>query len=350
MRLLEGKRVLLTGASGFIGTNLVPLLTACGAEVVNADIAAPLDRAQSRHWRRADVTDRSALVGLAEEVDPHFLIHLAARTDTFSDNVNDYQVNHVGTRNAALASAAAGSLERFVFISTQYVLGPGLPFESETQFAPHTAYGASKVAAERLLRSQPPTGCWTILRPTNVWGPWHLRYQQQFWRVLRRGLYLHPSAPDPVRSYGYVGSVCRQIVAALVVEDERVHGRSLYVGDDPVRLSTWVDAFSVALRGAPARRVPGGLMRAIAKLGDRAAQLGLPSLMTSSRFTSMTQDYPTPMNRTWEALGERPVVALRDGVAETVAWLKDGRQHSVAAWLQVNGGLPMPPGLHRTDP
>lgn len=334
MPLLEGKRVLLTGASGFIGTNLVPVLVACGAEVINADIVEPLDPAHQRHWRRCDVMDLSALTELTEAVDPHFIVHLAARTDTLSDDPEGYALNHVGTMNARSASTAGVDLQRFVFVSTQYVLGPGITFESEAQYAPHTAYGESKAEAERRLRKDPPPVCWTIVRPTNVWGPWHLRYQQQFWRVVRKGFYVHPSSPDPVRSYGYIGSVCLQILAALLVDEKRVHGRALYIGDDPVRLSTWVDAFSVALRRRPARRVPGRFVKALAKVGDRAAALGLPSLITSSRFTAMTQDYSTPMSHTWDALGARPVVEIGEGVAETVAWLCDARPAPVANWLE----------------
>lgn len=333
MSILEGKRVLLTGASGFIGTNLVDLLVASGAaSVMNVDLQPPLRTAQRRYWQYGDVTDRRKLSLVASKLDPHFFVHLAARTDTASSGVATYAVNYVGTRNA-VAAADVPALERFVLISTQFVLGPESPFMGETEYAPHTAYGESKAIAEQLLRDQPPAVTWSILRPTNVWGPWHLRYQRQFWRVVKSGLYLHPSAPDPIRSYGYVGSVCLQILAALTVPTHRVHERVLYVGDDPVTLSTWVDAFSIALRNRPARRVPSTLVAALGRIGDCAAHLGLPSPLTTSRFRSMTEDYPTPMDRTWRALESCPTIPLNQGVAETVDWLRNGRTAPVATWL-----------------
>lgn len=134
-----------------------------------------------------------------------------------------------------------------------------------------------------------------------------------------------------------MGSVCLQIIAALVIEPDRVHGRALYVGDDPLVLSTWVDAFSVALRGRSTRRVPGTVLAGLARAGDGLAALGLPSLITTSRFTSMTQDYPTPMGRTWEALGGRPTVSLEQGVAETTRWLDSGASAPVADWIPARG-------------
>jgi nucleoside-diphosphate-sugar epimerase len=344
VRSLEGKRVLLTGSSGFIGTSLVDLLISCGAEVVNADIRPPLVPKQGTFWRRCDVGSADELRAVTADIDPHFVLHLAARTDTDSDVVADYDINHIGTDNVVRALRHAPGVARFVFVSTQFVLGPGVPFESETQFAPHTAYGESKVRAERQLRATPPEVPWTIVRPTNVWGPWHLRYQREFWRVLRRGLYLHPTTPDPIRSYGYVGSVCLQTLAVLLADEAAVHGRALYVGDEPIRLSQWVDAFSVALRGKPARRVPGAAIAGLARVGDLAKKARLPAPISSSRYRSMTQDYPTPMHRTAECLGRLPAVPLQLGVAETVRWLDGGDAADVRKWLTCD-----PPALGRKE-
>ena len=332
---LDGRRVLLTGASGFIGTNLTELLLGCGALVANADVRAPLSPTHAPWWRRCDVGSEAALRDVMSDVDPHLVVHLAARTDTTSDNIDDYAINHVGAANVVQALSSAPSVERFILVSSQFVLGPDVPFTDETDYAPHTAYGHSKVEAERWLRRHPPSSIWTIVRPTNVWGPWHLRYQREFWRVLRRGLYVHPSTPDPVRSYGYVGSVCLQTLAVLCAGEAQVHGRALYLGDPPVRLSSWVDAFSVALRGRPARRVPGAAMKALARLGDIAGWAGLPAPLDSGRLRSMTQDYPTPMARTAEALKGLPVVSMGQGVAETVEWLERGTSPDVGSWLRL---------------
>ena len=332
--MLEHRRVLLTGASGFIGTNLVDLLRHVGAEVHNADVSAPLRDEQREWWERADVTNADEVAALLRRFDPHLVVHLAARTDTLSDDLDSYAVNHLGTRAVVSGLPSAASLERFVHVSTQFVLGPHTPFVDETTYDPHTAYGQSKVLAEQHVRAHPPDVNWTMVRPTNVWGPWHLRYQREFWRVVRRGLYLHPSTPDPIRSYAYVGSVCLQLLSILTCTPERVHGRTLYVGDPPIRQSAWADAFSVALRGRRARRVPGRVVSGLAAGGDVLQRIGLPAPITRSRFASMTTDYPTPMDRTTDALGHLPTVPLEVGVRETVAWLDANRSADVGGWLR----------------
>src|SRR5579885_1541406 len=322
---LSGKRILLTGGSGFIGTNLIDLLTTAGAKVTNADVGRPLRDTHRSAWRKCDVAVESEIASLIADVDPHMVLHLAARTDTTSTNPDDYALNYLGTANVRCALEEASSVERFVFVSTQFVLGPGVPFQSERQYSPHTAYGVSKARAEEALRSDPPSVTWTIVRPTNVWGPWHLRYQREFWHILERGLYVHPSTPDPIRSYGYVGSVCLQLLRVLASEESAVSGRVLYVGDMPIHLSQWVDAFSVAIRGKRARRVPGAALSAFARVGDLARRAAVTLPLDSSRYRSMTEDYPTPMQATALALDCFPAVPLTTGVAETMSWLREGR-------------------------
>lgn len=345
---LKGKRVLLTGASGFIGTNLVDFLLGCGATVANADIAAPMLQAHNRLWRRCDVGDLTALQETVRGFNPHYVVHLAARTDTTSSDPADYDINHIGTSNVARALLKAPACKRFIFVSSQFVLGPTANFTSETDYAPHTAYGESKAKAEIETRADPPHTHWTIIRPTNVWGPWHLRYQSQFWRVVRRGMYLHPDAPDPIRSYGYVGSVCLQTLDILLASEHVVHGRALYVGDHPVPLSEWVDAFSVALRGRPARRVPGQALAALARFGDIAQRTGMRMPINTSRYSSMTSDYPTPMNRTADILGRLNVLPLTLGVSDTVRWLHCGTPADVTRWI-MTGAVADSPSSRMTD-
>lgn len=330
---LGDRRVLVTGGSGFIGTNFVELLLAAGAEVCNVDIAPPNLAAHRRLWTNCDIMDPSGLCDVVGHFRPTDVVHLAARADSDGDSLDGYRMNSDGSRNVTDALAATDSIRRYVLISTQFVLGPAIPFEHERHYAPHTVYGQSKVLAEEFLREDDPPVTWTIARPTNVWGPWHRRYQRQFWRVLQRGLYLHPLSPDPIRSFGYVGSVCLQILGILCADHDAVHGRALYVGDQPIPQSLWVDEFSTVLRGDRARRAPASVLRAMGRLGDLAQRLHLPTPLSSSRYASMVTPYPTPMERTADALGSLPAIPLALGVRETARWLDDGTTPDASQWL-----------------
>jgi nucleoside-diphosphate-sugar epimerase len=332
--LLRTTRVLLTGASGFIGTNLVDLLESLGATVHNLDVQKPLNPAKAGTWIPGDVMDSASLTREISSFDPHIVLHLAARTDTQDRELSRYKVNFEGLSNVVNSLAVARSARRFVFFSSQFVLGPGRDFVSDTVYHPHTAYGESKAIAEQQLRLRPPPGVtWTIVRPTNVWGPWHERYRQEFWRVVGRGVYFHPSYPDPVRSYGYVGSVCLQVAEILLADQERIDRTTLYLGDRPIPQSQWVDAFSLALRGRRAHRVPRAAISAAAWAGEVAQRAHLPAPLTRSRYRSMMRSYPTPMSRTERRLGTLPVVDLDTGVRESVAWIRSGEPPNMESWL-----------------
>jgi nucleoside-diphosphate-sugar epimerase len=248
------------------------------------------------------------------------MLHLAARKDTDSDALSGYDVNTIGTMNALHAASMSQTFERFVFTSSQFVVRPGVVPRSELHFDPDTAYGYSKVVGELLTRSSRPESSWVIVRPTNVWGPWHPRYADEFWRVLERGLYVHPSK-ETRRTYGYVSNVVEQMWATLALPSARVAGRVFYLGDPPIRLIEWTDAFSRELLGRPVRTVPAGIVRALALAGDAGKKLGLRVPLTSSRFRSMTEDYITPTEESIRALGTSSV-SLDDGVRETVDWLR----------------------------
>jgi GlcNAc-P-P-Und epimerase len=316
-------RLLVTGGSGFIGTHVARKARSCGVEWLNIDIRPPVSGESPENWRQVDIMDSERLNAAVHGFNPTHVLHLAARTDTDSDVLSDYTVNTVGTMNVLLASAITPALERFVFTSSQFVLRPGVVQQSDIHFDAHTTYGDSKSMGELLTRSSMPTSSWVIVRPTNVWGPWHPRYADEFWRVLARGLYLHPSGQKTRRTYGYVGNVVEQMWATLTLPSHQVGGRVFYLGDPPMLLKEWTDAFSQALLGRPVRTVPASVLKAMALVGDAGKKLGLRVPLTSSRFRSMTEDYITPTEGSIQALGASGV-SLDEGVRETVDWLHRG--------------------------
>lgn len=317
-------RILVTGASGFIGTNLIEELITRNASLLNLDINPPLYSKHSPFWKDVDILDYKALIDAFQQFNPKYVIHLAARTDCDENTTVEegYRANTEGTANVINAIKSTPSISRVVITSTQYVCRPG-PLPTDDQFYdPHTVYGRSKVITEKITRRADLSCTWTIIRPTNVWGPWHLRYRRQFFAILRRGLYLHPGRKKCVKSYAYVGNVVHQIVKILEVPTQNVNRRTLYVGDLPLNTHNWVNGFSRALTGRDVRIVPRFLFRGLALCGDIVSFVSRRQfLITSSRFRNMTEDYIIPMDKTLKILGTNPY-SLEDGFRETIAWLK----------------------------
>lgn len=320
-------KILITGGSGFIGTNTVDAFAPLGWSILNYSLHAPLKPEHAPFWRRGDILDAPATIATFREFQPELVLHLAARAECDENTTVDagYPVNTAGTRNVLDAIRTTASVERTIITSTQFVCGPGRLPKNETDYFPETVYGQSKVITEQLTRAANLASCWTIIRPTNVWGPWHMRYRREFWRVIERGFYLHPGRGRVIRTYAYVGNVIHQIRKIFEAPRELVHGKTLYVGDRPTNLIEWTDGFSRGLTGRKVRVVPRLLLRALALVGDIPTRLtGKPFLLNSSRFRSMITPYDTPMEPTFALLGENPYT-LDDGIAETVKWLRSSR-------------------------
>jgi GlcNAc-P-P-Und epimerase len=321
----NNRRVLVTGGSGFIGTAVVSRLLTGGYEVANFDVAPPCLGEHKPYWLPGNILDKQTLQKAISDFSPVAVIHMAARTDTLSKNLDDYRVNTEGSANVVDASIHQKTVERFILTSSQFVYGPyGVPQHDE-DFRPHTVYGESKCVSERYLRNSRFQRCWTIVRPTNIWGPWHKRYADEFWNVLRRGLYVHPKGPDVIRCYGYVGTVADQIMTIFDLPESKVDRQVLYLGDPPLRLIEWVNGFSVAITGHPVREVPFAVLRLVALAGDgMQAMTGKVAPLTSPRLRSMTESYLTPMEKTFAVLGP-PRQSLQDGIDETVRWLRSAK-------------------------
>jgi GlcNAc-P-P-Und epimerase len=325
-------RILITGGSGFIGTTAIEAFAKHANALLNYSVHAPLNPEQMRYWRAGDILDPVATTAAFREFQPDWVLHLAARAECDEKTTveNGYRANTEGTRNILEAIRTTPSVQRAIITSSQFVCAPGRLTRNDTDYFPETVYGESKVITEKLTREANLSVCWTIIRPTNIWGPWHMRYRREFWSVVERGLYVHPGHEPVIRCYGYVKNVVHQIRKIFDADVDLVRGRTFYLGDRPIDLFDWVNGFSRALTGREARVVPRALMRALAVLGDIPTYLtGKPFLINSSRFRSMTTDYQTPMQSTFELFGENPYT-LEAGIKETVEWLRscrDSNQH-----------------------
>jgi nucleoside-diphosphate-sugar epimerase len=292
------------------------------AEVLNLDCEQPKLSQQLPYWHKSDLLDPTTFIDAVREFRPTHAIHMAARTDCDGHTLDDYRVNMEGSANFIAAIKAAGSVERTVYYSTQYVVRPGPLAQSDREYRPVNLYGESKSRMEEMIREDNNLpGIWTIVRPTNVWGPWHPRYPQEFWLVVKKGQYIHPGGAAVVRAYGYVGNVAEYTLKILSAPIDVVAGKTFYVGDTPADIKLWASAFTKALTGRQLRVVPRPVLRAIALLGDVIKSTGRPFPLFTSRYRSMTQDFLVDMAPTFAVIGGSKY-SLEDGVKETVEWLK----------------------------
>jgi len=226
-------RALVTGGSGFIGTNLVEDHLRRGDEVLSADGREPRNPAHSGLWRKSDLLDRDGLFDLFEEFEPTHLLHMGARTDLHGTTLPDYAANREGVDNVIEAARRSSSLERAVFASSRMVCRIDHRPVDENDYSPPNPYGESKMEGELRVRGSGLEVPWTLVRPTSIWGPWFDVPYKDFFLAIARGRYVHVRGGAARKSFGYVGNTVYQLRKILTAPVEQVHGRTLYLGDYP---------------------------------------------------------------------------------------------------------------------
>lgn len=249
-------KVLVTGASGFLGHTVCAELRSRGH-----DVASLVRRAGSEPGGtdavQGDLSDSGALTRVIESVGPAWVIHLAAEIASQRDATKIDEVNVEGTRRLISACVDAGR-PRLLFMST-VVTGDaaGAALEEDSTLPVETAYGRSKQAGERLVRDSGLDH--VIIRPSHVYGPggW---FVDEFVRRLRQpGRFAVIGRGDNWWDVVHVDDVASASVDAV----ERARSGALYhvVDDEPIRYYDFVALAAEALGVGRPRRIPAWLAR-----------------------------------------------------------------------------------------
>lgn len=287
-------RVLITGGSGFVGTNLVDAFSDKGWHVVNIDIVAPRNPAHKKFWKMCDIRDFSKLEKITLDFNPHVILHMAARTDLDGRSLEEYSANILGVTNLINVAKKLSSLDRVVFASSMLVCRLGYKPIGNTDYCPDTIYGRSKVIGEQtVFKTSEGAFPWTIVRPTSLWGPWFATPYRNFFDYIQKKRYLHPRGKRIYRSYGYVQNTTFQIDKLLsFFEPDAVNGKVFYIADhQPIELFDWAGKIANSFNVGPIPEVPLTLLRFIAAGGDVSKYFGINHVpLTTRRLKNLLTD------------------------------------------------------------
>lgn len=323
-------RVLITGASGFIGYHLIEAAQKEGLEVH----AAVRRSSNVNHLRKFNpvfvypaLSDKEALKKLLKEGDYSYIIHAAGATR--AKNTQAYNlINADYTRLLAEAALEADiPLKRFLFMSSLAALGPlsyaeEQPITENTLPLPITSYGKSKLLAEKMLEELTALPLTTI-RPTAVYGP---REKDLFilFKTLNQGLDAYIGKEPQRLSFVYVKDLAEVTVAALLKgQDERqVYNISDGFAYDRYALA---DAFKAASGKKPRRiHLPVGVLKLAANLMELGATFSsVAPVINREKVKELTApNWFCSIEAAKRDLQYQPHYNLNKGIAETWQWYK----------------------------
>ena len=251
-------KFLITGAYGFVGTNLCKYLAEKGHECLALDIpAAKRDGVPYASFYTWDELDKLPVVDA--------VVHLAGKAHDLKKVASEQSYFDI---NVGLTEKifAAVKTTRFIY------------FSSSKADANGNAYGRSKLAAEQFLNGRA-----IVLRPAMIHGPGNKGNLNLLWGIARRGLPWPLAAFENKRSFTSIANICAAVEALC----ERGENGIYPIADDEMISTNRLIELIAETCGKRAKlwRVPKGVMRMVAKIGD---VLHLP--LNTERIVKLTED------------------------------------------------------------
>ncbi|MFM7474450.1 MAG: NAD-dependent epimerase/dehydratase family protein, partial [Microcystis aeruginosa] len=217
------KNILITGARGFIGSYLLPILsqqkfqiTAAVRNNLSQSLSTPI-----KIVKVGNIDEKTNWQEALQGID--IVIHLAARAHIINETIPNpetefIKVNTQGTANLVKQSIQAG-VKHFIFISSIGAMTTQSDriLTENSPCHPDSPYGRSKLQAEQALIqiAKDSDMTWTILRPTLVYGLGNLGNMERLMKLIKRGLPLPFGAIKNRRSFVFVGNLVAAIITCL---------------------------------------------------------------------------------------------------------------------------------------
>jgi nucleoside-diphosphate-sugar epimerase len=309
---LTGTRVLITGATGFIGSHLTRRLVADGADVhaLTSTVSSVyptrlLDLRDQLTMHEGSLEDRSAMDSVVAAARPEFVFHLGAYTHVGKSwqRVDEcIQVNVQGTVNL-LQALTATDYRRFVYTGTSEIYGDvPVPFREDGPVNPVSPYSVAKYAGERYCRMFVQGRGWPIVmvRPFNAYGPGQTPDRvipEIIGRALRGGR-LAMTKGLQTREFNYVEDLADGFIRAATAEG--VEGEVINLGGGPEVSMRDLATTILQLMGNP-------VVPEFGALAERPTEI--------MRMYADTE-------KTRRLLGYTAPTSLEDGLQRTIEWYR----------------------------
>ena len=331
--MLYKMKILITGASGFIGSFIVEEALRRGF-----DTWAAVRKSSSRAFLKDErihfiELDFSSEIRLTEQLHAHqfdYVVHAAGVTKCLNKD-DFFRMNTEGTKNLVRALMALKMpLQRFVYISSLSIMGAIREQQPYTEILesdvaqPNTAYGLSKLEAEKWLESLNSQFPYVILRPTGVYGP-----RERDYFMMAKSIKGHVDFAVGFKqqdiTFVYVSDVVQAVFLAL---EKGQIGRKYFLSDGEVYQSS---TFSNLIRqelGNPwwiRITAPLWVLRMVTFCGEYIGRLtGKVTALNNDKYHIMRQrNWRCDITPARQELGYEPQVKLEEGVKRSIQWYKE---------------------------
>ena len=320
-------KILVTGGSGFIGSNLVQYLHSKGHNVINYDKNSPRNKNSLDAWISGDILDKNKLLACFSDFIPEYVIHLAARTDLDENqSLEGYSANIQGVQNMIDIINGSPQVKRTVYASSRMVCRIDYIPESFDDFCPPNLYGESKMIGEKMVREKAKTD-YVVVRPTSIWGPYFEIPYRTFFDTVKNNLFFLPKGHNPQKSFGFVGNTVYQLEQMLFAPKEQLE-QNYYLSDYPaLHLKEWANLVATELGVKEPLQIPMLPLKIAAKVGDALQKtIWKNPPLTTFRLNNLVTNMVYDDANLKQLCGALPY-NIEDGVKQTVSWINNDNNH-----------------------
>ena len=331
-------RILITGASGFIGSFIVEEALRRGYEtwaVVRKSSSKAFLKDERIHFIELDLSSETQMTQQLTGLQFDYVVHAAGVTKCL-DKEDFHRINTEGTQHLVhVLKALQMPIKRFVYISSLSIMGaireqqPYTEIKESDKPQPNTAYGKSKLEAEQWLaslnaHSSAPEFPYVILRPTGVYGPRERDYFMMFKSIKAHTDFAVGYQQQDI-TFVYVTDVVQAVFLAL---EKGKTGRKYFLSDGEVyQSSTFSDLIRKELGNPWWVRItaPLWVLRMITFCGEYVGRwTGKVTALNNDKYNIMRQrNWRCDITPAKEELGYQPQVLLEEGVKNCVKWYQE---------------------------
>jgi len=321
-----GERVLVTGATGFIGSHLVEELVWHGYEVV-----ALVRTSSNLRWLKGKKVEFIYGDLMEGEDIPHlngfsYVFHLAGVTKALHKR-DFYRINYGGTEKLIAEVNRAGGIKRFVYLSSLAAAGPSSPERARSEEdapSPVSPYGESKLNGEEVVLSYRDKIPVTLLRPCAVYGP-RDEYMYECFRMVSKGFIPFIGRGSAFLSLCFVDDLISALI--LAIRQEHPSGEVFHISDgEKYSLDFFMYMISSFLK-IKARKIYipvwAAWLYALTSESWGVMRGRAVSFNRSKCVEAIQRNWVCDITKAKKKLGFRPRFRLEAGLKVTLQWYKD---------------------------
>jgi nucleoside-diphosphate-sugar epimerase len=315
-------KIIVTGGSGFIGTNLVEYFCSKNHEVINFDLKAPKNKLFTPNWVQGDILNKEQLQACFADFKPDYVVHLAARTDLNENKtIAGYAANTDGVQNMIDVINGLNCIKRTIYASSRMVCKIDYIPKDFDDYCPPNLYGESKMIGEKMVKSS-ANHDWVMVRPTSIWGPYFEIPYRTFFDTVRKKVFFLPKKHYPKKSFGFVLNTVYQIEKILFEPKENLEAIYYLTDYPPLDLKEWSDMVAREFGMKKTSEIPMPILKAVSKVGDLLQKAGWQNPpLTTFRLNNLITNMVYDTTRLEKLCGQLPYT-LQEGVTMTASWLK----------------------------